>query len=120
MSRKEAIGRELVQKIQEGIARAFTILLVGGTSRGRDSKAEGRGSEFRTLQPSDRLTPPAFPISLALRSKDMATSRGEIGIMPQDMEPSPNTPKKVLLKIPYRFNTGHQLLARRSASVLYG
>jgi hypothetical protein len=37
--------------------------------------------------------------------------------MPQDVKPSPYTPKKVLLKIPYRFTTKHQLLARSRACV---
>lgn len=56
--------------------------------------------------------------SLALRSKDMAISRGEVRIMPQDMVSSPYNPKILLLKMPYRFNGGYQLLARSSACVL--
>jgi hypothetical protein len=32
---------------------------------GRDPKAEGRGSKFRTRQPLDRLARPAFLASLA-------------------------------------------------------
>ena len=84
-------------------------------------------------------TRPAFLASLALRS-DMASSRGEVAIMPQDMvarslsdidlstvtngnggqAPSPYNPKYLLLKMPYRFNTGYQLLACSSACVRCG
>ena len=34
--------------------------------------------------------------------------------------PSPYNPKRLLLKMPYRFNKGYQLLARSSACVLCG
>jgi hypothetical protein len=37
-----------------------------------------------------------------------------------EQAPSPYNPKKLLLKTPYRFNTGYQLLASRSACLLYG
>jgi len=50
----------------------------------------------------------------------MTTSHGEVGIMPQDMVASPYNPKRLLLKMPYRFNKGYQLLARSSACVLCG
>jgi hypothetical protein len=40
--------------------------------------------------------------------------------MPQDMVASPYAPKRLLLKMPYRFIKGYQLRARSSASVLCG
>ena len=72
------------------------------------------------------------------RTNQISSSRGEVGIMPQDMvvrnlsdndlsttangnsgqAPSPYNPKMLLLKMPYRFNKGYQLLVHSSASVL--
>ena len=43
---------------------------------------------------------------------DLAISRGEVGIMPQDIRASPYNPKRLLLKMPYRFNKNYQLLIR--------
>jgi hypothetical protein len=40
--------------------------------------------------------------------------------MPQDMVASPYNPKRLLLKMPYRFNKGYQLRACSNASVLCG
>jgi hypothetical protein len=68
----------------------------------------------------------------------MSSSRGKVAIMPQDMvdrslldidllTAAPNDmrssasclpPKYLLLKIPYRFNTGYQLLACNSVRLL--
>ena len=99
---------------------------------GRDSKLEvPRISNFKFHIPV--LAP------LALRS-DMASSCGEMGIMPQDMGArnlsnihlttaangtvgqahSPYYPNGLLQKMPYRFIRGCQLLARRAACVLCG
>src|SRR5207302_3704806 len=47
---------------------------------------------------------------------DMASSRGKVGNMPQGMVATPYNPKMLLLKMPYRFNRGYQLLAPRSLS----
>ena len=69
----------------------------------------------------------------------MASSRGEVESMPQDMvarnlsdldlstaangsvgqAPSPYNPKYLLIKMSYRFNTGYQLFGRHSLSALY-
>ena len=48
----------------------------------------------------------------------IATSRGEVGIIPQDMESGLYNQKYLLLKMPYRFNTSYQLHAPSGASVL--
>jgi len=78
---------------------------------------------FGTLNPELRtysrafLAIPAFLASLAslaLRS-DLASNRGEVGIMPQDMVFSPYTPKIVLQKMPQKHTRGCQLLAQSSA-----
>ena len=49
---------------------------------------------------------------------EIATSRGEVGIMPQDMVASPYNPKRLLLKMPYRFNKGYRLLVCNCLSAL--
>ena len=49
---------------------------------------------------------------------EMATRRVEVGIMPQDMATSPYNKKYLLLKMPYRFNTSYQLLARHCLRTL--
>ena len=74
------------------------------------------------------------------RTNQISSSRGEVGIMPQDMvvrnlsdndlsttangnsgqAPSPYNPKMLLLKMPYRFNKGYQLLVHSSACVRCG
>ena len=53
---------------------------------------------------------------------EIASSRGEVGIMPQDMESDPYSPEKCVAKnaVQVFFNTSYQLLARRSACVLCG
>ena len=48
----------------------------------------------------------------------VATSRGEVGVMPQDMVPSPYNPKEILQKMLHESNKGYPLLARNSAFVL--
>jgi|CXWL01.1.fsa_nt_gi hypothetical protein len=47
----------------------------------------------------------------------IATSRGKVGIMPQDMATNPYNQKYLLLKMPYRFITGYQLHTPSSAWV---
>ena len=54
------------------------------------------------------------------KTNQIASRRGEVGIMSQDMAPSPYNPKRLLLKMPYRFNKGYQLLVHSSACVLCG
>jgi len=49
---------------------------------------------------------------------EVATSRGEARVMPQDMVSSPYDPKEILQKIRHESNKGHRLLAGNSAFVL--
>lgn len=58
--------------------------------------------------------PPSFPV---LRRHIWPHRLHLIRIGNVKQTPSPYTPKYILLKIPYRFNTGYQLLARSSACV---
>jgi len=57
---------------------------------------------------------PQDMVARSLSDTDFSTAgNGNIG-----QAPSPYNPKMLLLKMPYRFNTGYQLLAPRSAWVL--
>ena len=59
---------------------------------------------------------PQDMVGRSLSDNDLSTAaNGNIG-----QAPSPSNPKMLLLKIPYRFNKGYQLLPRRSACVLCG
>jgi hypothetical protein len=48
----------------------------------------------------------------------VATSRGEVGVMPQDMVSSSYNPKEVLQKMPHESNKAYLLLACNSAFLL--
>lgn len=86
---------------------------------------EGLGFDLRPsafgLQPSDRACRSEvriMPQGMVVRNLsdiDLSTAaNGNVG-----QAPSPYNSKLLLLKIPYRFNTGYPLLARSSACVLF-
>ena len=67
------------------------------------------------LNKRERRDKPERP---ARPDNDMATSCGEVRIMPQDMVASPIEPKRVLHLMPYKLNKSYPLLLHSSAFAL--